>query len=1124
MKIYSISSIDQTKTYKKQEKKILQQQQEFINPASFSINFYGANPDILTRSKALKLLEPMIKASEEKNFNMSQVLKCFRKENGYSQKLIERLSIFDTLREESKSLANMLFCWALEDETQYEQVMNDIDSFRQRGLNIWDTLANIEAAFLPHDNSKLKYSYNPIYSEKIIEAIDEKRDFRNITSILKSHLDIQNHKSLIVPYYEMISTMLENDYTPVETSSIMDFVSKQKNLTPLYQNTLNDLIPLKLEISDMYSLFSSVGMYHYGKDISNTDLMLGKNIPQNIKSNELKYKYIKSRIEASEYHGKFSQERYDTFNKLGKYVYNEDDAKICEKFVKHLFADKKWDTDKGLELINKTGLQNTFDYYFSPIVSHYKKPFEQLIENGFKAPSEIIIELQDLLHKKETMQALKELQPLTNEHYEFVLAEHLKACYVNKAEVFNKKAFEYLKENINEPNTYTIITHCQTDNGKDLDSKKIDIFSKLEDLWYNEEEIKTFLARKSTFEPDFFKNLEELRDFTTPTEICNVIETSKKTGLSFSYFKELRQKAINALKEGGYEEDEESDTLSEFIDYHLFASLDDTMFIIDTFGEDILFYLLKTKTEDLDDYLWGLNENGEKIDWEPVKKIIYPEKTSKFQKLEQEIKSLKAQLGNCSETKKAQLIHKINEASKERNAMLKRKITDPQEIINTIFVYKKIYETKPKNAKQLVPYLNPQTDEEKQKYTELLNSFVFDTLGIKFKKEETKKYFDFSKSKYLSQLFRANQDFINGMKDLIKCIERIDDASPNGNLNFLVQNTDTRTLFEKHNLDYKKWKDELPYLTSKCVITPNINKITHNTINNLLEDINSESFENLPEKEKTNLIEFFASKGFDLVEKKQIVYDEDGFMEEVENQIVIEKKGKLIDINQLKEFIDLFEEYTNKSNFWKNKNSDELLNNSKEELLDHILKRRKPEVEKALKKRTDKPMEVTIKKVNMLDIPHALTLGNDGGCCTATDGCNSWTAGRYIKNQFIQAIEVIANGRSYGNTMCYMALVDGKVSLILDNIELRSECQFSNELRDEIINFAKKLCTEIGAPNADIYAGINIHKVDFSDFEVKDCEFSILGNSGGEDVYIDYLWNTQIDPNNTYKQDLIKLT
>ena len=51
----------------------------------------------------------------------------------------------------------------------------------------------------------------------------------------------------------------------------------------------------------------------------------------------------------------------------------------------------------------------------------------------------------------------------------------------------------------------------------------------------------------------------------------------------------------------------------------------------------------------------------------------------------------------------------------------------------------------------------------------------------------------------------------------------------------------------------------------------------------------------------------------DSTETFHILYDEDGFMEEVENQIVIEKKGKLIDINQSKEFIDLFEERGDKN-------------------------------------------------------------------------------------------------------------------------------------------------------------------------------------------------------------------
>ena len=141
----------------------------------------------------------------------------------------------------------------------------------------------------------------------------------------------------------------------------------------------------------------------------------------------------------------------------------------------------------------------------------------------------------------------------------------------------------------------------------------------------------------------------------------------------------------------------------------------------------------------------------------------------------------------------------------------------------------------------------------------------------------------------------------------------------------------------------------------------------------------------------------------------------------------------------------------------------------------------------------------------MNNISHSLFLGNDANCCTATNGSNSWSASKYILNKCIQAIEFKKDNVSVGNTMCFIADVNGKLSLILDNIEVKSEYKYSDELREAIVDFAQKLCTEIGMPDMAIYAGNNSQKIALNAYPViENCTIKPIGVTDGN-VCIDSL-------------------
>ena len=87
---------------------------------------------------------------------------------------------------------------------------------------------------------------------------------------------------------------------------------------------------------------------------------------------------------------------------------------------------------------------------------------------------------------------------------------------------------------------------------------------------------------------------------------------------------------------------------------------------------------------------------------------------------------------------------------------------------------------------------------------------------------------------------------------------------------------------------------------------------------------------------------------------------------------------------------------------------------------------------------------------------------------------------------------------------CYIALIDNKPALVLDNIELKPQYQYNDKIRDAIFEYAKKLCTELGKTKMAIYLGPNRHKVNLDEFPIKDEKLKIVGSTGDDKIYLDY--------------------
>lgn len=162
-------------------------------------------------------------------------------------------------------------------------------------------------------------------------------------------------------------------------------------------------------------------------------------------------------------------------------------------------------------------------------------------------------------------------------------------------------------------------------------------------------------------------------------------------------------------------------------------------------------------------------------------------------------------------------------------------------------------------------------------------------------------------------------------------------------------------------------------------------------------------------------------------------------------------------------------------------------------------------VEKEIILKDGKKAKIKVQKADMNDIKHSLFLGNYASCCTAVgSGANQASAPNYVINKMISCIEVKLGKEDIGNTMCYIAEIDKKPALIIDNIELKTPYRENDEIRDAIIEYAKKMVGEIGVKDMPIYASTNKHAVNMNQFLEEKKEFKIAGSNGERETYFDF--------------------
>lgn len=842
--------------------------------------------------------------------------------------------------------------------------------------------------------------------------------------------------------------------------------------------------------------------------------------------------FILNRLNASfDMEHNFIPARFNLFNNLYDSCPqdNDFDSLYIRSIVKHVSMGRNIDkgkSDFALKWIGQKGcydVANSVQFYTDAdeLYEHGLPEFTnflQMINSGY-APSD------------RQMNAFKYMYPRMPKDSEMkTLCSIINRC--TRYKDASENLLDFAIENFEDENLNLYLSFGLANDESEIDEIKMKRVKRLIQTGMNEYDSLYFTFRDmknyNNFEEpwELLAELNERLDTDNAgykTAIVQNVTNSKGHVNRESLEKLLRVHGI-ALKSKEILRLGNEDLTNEDIDRLIFDNVSKTLNTLNLLGEKTFVYSFKNKIDEVEYYIEDLFGDADS-DFEPLLKVINPTESNQYQCIEIFIKDLKSRFKNLSGVEKENCIHEINSLTKERNELVKNSIHDPKDALDLAIIYVGLYDTNSALADKIIPYMNPKTDEEKQNFYNILNGMVLDSMEIE--KEFSQKVLnkiDFSRSRYLPQIFNSDADFSEVFEKLLDILEKAPKQSNLNIFNSLPQNKETRVMFDKLGINYKKWTTFNPDSKIRISVNLNADNAQQSAIRNLEEDLTGQLFMSLPINQREKLMDKLKEHGFVLKSVRRTLHDYLGYVKETIFVQKFFKDDEMIDIAGAKQIISLIKEDMNSDEFWTRTYPDSRVQSTKETFKDHILKLRYNEVKNILDVKSDQNLDIVVQKADMNDIQHALFMGNDAGCCTAVDSCNGYSAVTYIMNKLISAIEIKDGDRAVGNTMCYFAYVDGEPALVLDNIEMKSKYQYNDKIRDAIFDYAKKLCAEVGKPDLPIYLGPNRHKVNLYNQELKQHDLKIIGSTGTDLIYLDFDADGHcIDGKTTYETTMYKI-
>lgn len=415
-----------------------------------------------------------------------------------------------------------------------------------------------------------------------------------------------------------------------------------------------------------------------------------------------------------------------------------------------------------------------------------------------------------------------------------------------------------------------------------------------------------------------------------------------------------------------------------------------------------------------------------------------------------------------------------------------------------------------RDIKELINLIQSSSPENDKVWNNNINKKLYEYASLKYNEKYVDKI-DLANCKYLNELIVSDKDFWFFMTQFLQAIAEYLYVNPNKNiddaLDDLENNKETKQIFTERKIDYDKWShyDKDSFIENSVVIKAEDAK--RKAVKNMCYDITSKNLKIIPAKVSKSLYKALREVGVTV------------------NKNEVKINGRDVKFEDLDLIMSAIKTELGDNEFWSVESSNEVVDKARDTIYCHFMLQRKQEIDCAKKLKDSETVNVKVKKVNMADVKHSLCLGNHSHCCTGLGSqSNEYSAPLYILNRCISAIEVLADEEPVGNTMIYLADIhqDGKkqLALVLDDIELQTKFQNNEKIKNMIIEYARKLCSEIGQPDTPIYAGPGMHKVEMSNYLLLHSNMEILGKSPeGYGVYLDCNGEQ-----NDIAKDIIKVT
>ncbi|MBR1425099.1 hypothetical protein IJ579_06010, partial [bacterium] len=455
-----------------------------------------------------------------------------------------------------------------------------------------------------------------------------------------------------------------------------------------------------------------------------------------------------------------------------------------------------------------------------------------------------------------------------------------------------------------------------------------------------------------------------------------------------------------------------------------------------------------------------------------------------------------------------ELMKQISTKQKEMQNLAKSaSVLEPQDVITKVRVIAALAadgHITDAEIRGFIDMIQAPSAENEARWNEAVNRKIYEKLGVEYDEVLSQKL-DLVHCKYLSQMFVSSTDFFHYMKKLVTIVKENPDKSVEEIFDSLPQNMKTREEFAKLGIDYERWtKVDRDSFTS-VELQLDAETARQAAISNLEEDLNSDLFQRLPQEIREGIMKRLSAIGVTFERSQQEHWVGDGFDAGTTEYYRLFKDGQPIKFSDMEKIVSEIKKEINSNEFWTTGQSDLALEEARGTLYTHLVKQRTAEVDNAASLKDGEVARIEVHKTDMYDVKKALGLGNDGQCCTALGrDFNEYSAPTYIMNKCIGAIELTDNGSFIGNTMIYIAYVDGEPALVLDNIELKTKYHNNDAIRDAFVEYAKKLCVEIGQPDLPIYAGPNRHKLNMSIYPKEEHSMQVVGSTGSDRVYLDY--------------------